>query len=113
VFICVPIIGGAHDAITSTGSAIGAKGAIWRPAEVVHHTNYRCIGSERPEDLLALCVECHEGMHPLPKAANDNDRQLSLPFEDDDDAGVARPPWFQRFASKNASKAASTGAEAP
>jgi hypothetical protein len=55
---------------------------------IVHHLNYSHIGSEQPEDLMALCNYHHEQMHrgwhwPIPennkqlvmdlKAANDNE----------------------------------------
>jgi hypothetical protein len=56
------------------------EGCLWRRATVAHHANYLCLFDERPEDVLALCVECHERMHQIPRAANDNERQLSLPF---------------------------------
>lgn len=26
----------------------------------VHHWHYRTLGNERPEDLVALCEDCHE-----------------------------------------------------
>ena len=49
-----------------------------RKATVVHHLDYSRLGYEQPEDLMALCVECHVYMHRIPKAANDN--QPDLPF---------------------------------
>jgi 5-methylcytosine-specific restriction endonuclease McrA len=50
------------------------------PATVVHHLNYGRLFNEGPEDLLALCEDCHNRMHPIPKAANDNQLQLPLPL---------------------------------
>lgn len=52
----------------------------WRRATVVHHLNYLCLFDERPEDVVALCVYCHEQIHRIPQAANDNERQLPLPL---------------------------------
>jgi 5-methylcytosine-specific restriction endonuclease McrA len=31
----------------------------------VHHLTYVRLGCERPEDLLALCAECHGNRHGL------------------------------------------------
>jgi hypothetical protein len=47
----------------------------YRLAVVVHHLNYACLFNQGPEDLMALCVDCHNKMHPLPKA-----HQLQLPL---------------------------------
>lgn len=29
----------------------------------LHHLNYNCIGSERREDLLVICNNCHKKIH--------------------------------------------------
>ena len=29
----------------------------------LHHLNYNCIGSERKEDLMIVCNNCHEKIH--------------------------------------------------
>lgn len=29
----------------------------------IHHTTYERIGCERPDDLIALCWECHKHLH--------------------------------------------------
>jgi 5-methylcytosine-specific restriction endonuclease McrA len=29
----------------------------------VHHLNYDCLGKETPEDVLVLCVRCHDDLH--------------------------------------------------
>ena len=29
----------------------------------LHHRHYRTLGEEQPEDLLALCKECHGSAH--------------------------------------------------
>ena len=52
----------------------------YRPARVVHHLSYDRLYHEQPEDLMALCVECHDLIHKLPKPANDNEPQLPLAF---------------------------------
>lgn len=46
----------------------------------VHHWTYVRLGYELPQDLCAVCVQCHHDIHcsVLPVAANDN--QLSLPL---------------------------------
>jgi hypothetical protein len=36
-----------------------------QPANQVHHLHYRSIGNEQPEDLMAVCRECHELIHAL------------------------------------------------
>lgn len=48
-----------------------------RWAKQVHHVNYDNLYSEEPQDLLALCIECHESLHH-PQAANDNQFILDL-----------------------------------
>jgi len=50
----------------------------------VHHLHYETLGNERPQDVMVLCWSCHQFMHEWPPAANDN-RQLNLPFADNDD----------------------------
>jgi 5-methylcytosine-specific restriction endonuclease McrA len=37
----------------------GARGVMLH----VHHNTYRGRGQERPEDLLALCADCHRSHH--------------------------------------------------
>ena len=59
---------------------IRCKGA-W--ATEVHHKNgYACVGIEQPEDLMAVCSNCHCALHrkppKRPKAANDNQFELPL-----------------------------------
>lgn len=40
--------------------------APWRPrAGDLHHLTYDRLGSERFEDLLAMCRDCHEAVHRL------------------------------------------------
>jgi hypothetical protein len=63
-----------------------------RKAKILHHLDYTRLGHEQPEDLIALCRECHEKWHTWPPlvrlpelfdkltAANDN-----KPTKDDDD----------------------------
>ncbi len=34
-----------------------------QPATQVHHLHYHNIGDEQPDDLMALCRECHELIH--------------------------------------------------
>ena len=31
----------------------------------VHHTTYKNVGNERPEDLIVLCKACHEKFHNI------------------------------------------------
>lgn len=56
----------------------------------VHHFTYVRLGYESPEDLCAVCVECHHRLHTsiLGPPANDNEAQLVLDFKkkDDDEA---------------------------
>lgn len=33
------------------------------PADQVHHTTYERLGNERLEDLLSICIPCHEDFH--------------------------------------------------
>jgi 5-methylcytosine-specific restriction endonuclease McrA len=33
------------------------------PIVNVHHLSYDRLGDERPEDLLGVCVKCHEELH--------------------------------------------------
>jgi 5-methylcytosine-specific restriction endonuclease McrA len=49
-----------------------------RASRIVHHLNYDRLYYEQPEDLIALCNECHAAMHDRPKAANDNQYFLDL-----------------------------------
>lgn len=59
----------------------------WRKAVQVHHWHYRMkFGTERPEDLCAVCLNCHWELHAIliPEASNDNE-QLSLIFSEDED----------------------------
>ena len=45
----------------------------------VHHNNYRRVYQERPEDLTAVCRNCHGRLHHIAQqVANEN--QLSLPL---------------------------------
>ena len=50
-----------------------------RKSEIVHHLIYDRLGREQPEDLMALCRECHDRMHGLLRPANDNQLKLPLP----------------------------------
>jgi hypothetical protein len=50
-----------------------------KPADQIHHLTYLHIGNEPDEDLVAVCRPCHEKLHNL-RAANDN--QPMLPFPD-------------------------------
>lgn len=36
-------------------------------AEQVHHKHYDSLGNENPEDLMAVCVRCHEEIHDDPR----------------------------------------------
>jgi hypothetical protein len=36
-----------------------------RPAATLHHTNYRRLGNERPEDLMDVCWSCHDRLHGI------------------------------------------------
>ena len=59
----------------------------WRKAVQVHHWHYRMkFGQERPEDLCAVCLNCHWELHAIliPDASNDNE-QFSLIFSEDED----------------------------
>jgi 5-methylcytosine-specific restriction endonuclease McrA len=49
-----------------------------RRACVVHHLSYENLGHEQPDQLIALCFECHREMHDWPKPANDNQLMLAL-----------------------------------
>jgi hypothetical protein len=70
---------------------IRCKGA-W--ATETHHKNYACVGVERPEDLMAVCNNCHRALHQRPaKPANDN-RQLELPLNDNDPLAI--PAFLKR-----------------
>lgn len=48
-----------------------------RACRLVHHLSYARLYHEQPEDLIALCNECHEKLHGL-TAANDN--QVEMDF---------------------------------
>lgn len=37
----------------------------------VHHTSYKRIGQETEDDLMALCVRCHYGIHSIPPLIDD------------------------------------------
>lgn len=37
-----------------------------RAALDLHHLHYRSVGEEKPEDLRALCRECHDAAHRDP-----------------------------------------------
>jgi len=50
-----------------------------RPASCIISATTGSI-TNSPEDLMVLCVECHEKIHKLPKPANDNEPQLPLAF---------------------------------
>ena len=54
---------------------------LWRPSVQVHHWTYIRLGYERPEDLCAICVDCHHKIHCMPTPANDNQIQLQLPLD--------------------------------
>ena len=52
-----------------------------RGSRIVHHLSYDRLYHEQPEDLIALCDECHKKMHSgwnVPIPANDNQLQLDL-----------------------------------
>jgi hypothetical protein len=50
-----------------------------RAAIQVHHWTYDRLGNELPQDLCAVCVDCHHKIHiSVMPAANDN--QLPLPL---------------------------------
>jgi hypothetical protein len=49
-----------------------------RAAEV-HHNNYRRVYQERPEDLTAVCRDCHRRLHHIARTAA-NENQLALPL---------------------------------
>ncbi len=54
------------------------------PAVHVHHWEYSRLGNERPEDLCAVCLWCHNKLHAylVPEAANDNQQtQYELPLK--------------------------------
>lgn len=36
---------------------------VWHSTHV-HHLTYERVGCERPDDLLVLCLRCHERQHP-------------------------------------------------
>jgi len=47
----------------------------------VHHVTYQRLGWELPQDLTAVCVDCHHKIHcSVFEPANDN--QLPLPLAD-------------------------------
>lgn len=52
------------------------------PAMQVHHFTYIRLGCELPQDLCAVCFQCHHVLHTsiMPEPANDNQAQLSLPL---------------------------------
>jgi|SRR5262245_2638056 len=50
-----------------------------RAACQVHHWMYERLGHELPQDLCAVCVDCHHKIHcSVMPAANDNQLQLPL-----------------------------------
>jgi 5-methylcytosine-specific restriction endonuclease McrA len=49
-----------------------------RLASEIHHLHYRTLGMERPEDLLALCEECHRHADSERKAEAQRDAQRAL-----------------------------------
>jgi 5-methylcytosine-specific restriction endonuclease McrA len=53
-----------------------------RPATVVHHMNYLRVFSELPNDLAALCRQCHSDIH-WRQPANDNQIQFSFDFPEE------------------------------
>jgi len=65
--------------------ATGARTRCPRTATEVHHLTYDRVGRERPEDLMAVCADCHRALHnrparrELPRPANDNN-QFELPL---------------------------------
>lgn len=64
-----------------------------RAAEV-HHNNYRRVYHERPEDLTAVCRDCHRRLHHIAQTvANENQLTLALgpplePIDRGDDAAL-------------------------
>lgn len=42
---------------------ICGKALVWHSTHV-HHLTYERLGCERPDDLLVLCLRCHERQHP-------------------------------------------------
>lgn len=60
-------------------------------ATQAHHLTYDNLGHEGPQDLMALCRQCHEDVHHLPLFANDN-QQLDLPFANDNPVEPSRVP---------------------
>jgi len=44
------------------------QGCLERPAVHVHHTTYEHLGDELLFELISLCVECHEKIHPHMRA---------------------------------------------
>jgi 5-methylcytosine-specific restriction endonuclease McrA len=51
-----------------------------RAAMIVHHLHYDRLYHEQPEDLFAVCRACHDQLHKVPVAANDNQLPLPLPL---------------------------------
>lgn len=43
-----------------------------RPPKHIHHLCYQRLGEENDDDLMAVCVECHQALHP--------DRKLNAAF---------------------------------
>jgi hypothetical protein len=43
-----------------------------RKACQVHHWHYNSLGDELPQDLCAVCVQCHHDIHTSVMPANDN-----------------------------------------
>ena len=63
----------------------GARIRCSRTATEAHHLTYVRIGRELPEDLLAVCSECHRRLHNRPAVKREpprpaNDNQLQLPL---------------------------------
>ena len=47
-----------------------------RPVADLHHRTYDREGQERPEDVMAVCIACHETIHGLRGARVGSDGQL-------------------------------------
>jgi hypothetical protein len=80
------------------------RGCLGRPTSI-HHVSYKRLGSEQPEDAVALCHDCHEKIHAI-------HRKYSIPLASFAVAAANLgsdtpiPPLAKKLAKKRAKKLA-------